>query len=180
MDFFLIVYSLQGVTEMEVGYLILQIMYVPHLQQVNTRFILSAYIFACCINFRFLFVIVNCGDPSPPSDGYLEPYTSTTLGGSANIIHVCQNGQQSIEEIICSPDGEWDIVSGNACTLVNSSRCMHVSLINAYVCICMPYSYRFSRSSFCDHWWFLGFLFWSTTMLQWCCYGDNCYYKKER
>ena len=70
-------------------------------------------------------MIVNCGDPSPPLGSYLESYTSTTEGTVVNIVHVCKNGQQSIEEIICSPDGEWETVHGSNCTLlVDSSRCI--------------------------------------------------------
>ena len=60
-------------------------------------------------------MIVNCGDPSPPLGSYLESYTSTTEGTVVNIVHVCKNGQQSIEEIICSPDGEWEVINGGAC-----------------------------------------------------------------
>lgn len=44
----------------------------------------------------------NCGDPSPPSDGDLEPYTSTSEGAEVNRVHLCQNGRPDVEEIVCS------------------------------------------------------------------------------
>ena len=58
----------------------------------------------------------NCGDPSPPSDGYLNPYTSTLEGSRVNVVHVCQDGQQSNEEIVCSPGGEWESVNDSKCS----------------------------------------------------------------
>ena len=57
----------------------------------------------------------NCGDPSPPSDGYLEPYTSTSEGARVNRVHVCQNGQVETEEIVCNSDGQWEVSRSNAC-----------------------------------------------------------------
>jgi hypothetical protein len=57
---------------------------------------------------------VNCGDPSPPSDGYLEPYTSTIEGTEVNRVHVCQNGQLTVEEIVCDSDGQWESANGSA------------------------------------------------------------------
>ena len=61
-------------------------------------------------------MIANCGEPLPPFNGYLEPYTSTTEGTRVSRVHICQNGQQSIEEIICNRDGKWETVGGSAYT----------------------------------------------------------------
>jgi hypothetical protein len=58
---------------------------------------------------------VNCGDPFPPSDGYLEPYTTTIEGATVNRVHVCQNGQLAVEEVVCDPYGQWELVNGSAC-----------------------------------------------------------------
>jgi hypothetical protein len=60
----------------------------------------------------------NCGEPSPPSDGYIEPYTSTVEGAVVNRVHVCENGQQSwaqAEQISCSPYGQWESINGSTC-----------------------------------------------------------------
>ena len=59
----------------------------------------------------------NCGDPPPPSDGYLEPYTSTIEGARVNRVHVCQNGQVETEEIVCNSDGQWEVSRNSACTI---------------------------------------------------------------
>ena len=59
----------------------------------------------------------NCGDPSPPTDGYLEPYTSTSEGARVNRVHVCQNGQVETEEIVCNSDGQWEVSRSSACTI---------------------------------------------------------------
>ena len=64
----------------------------------------------------------NCGKPSPPSDGYIEPYTSTTEGARIYIVHMCQNGQLAFEIIICSSDEEWESVSGGVCLVVNNQK----------------------------------------------------------
>ena len=61
--------------------------------------------------------VANCGDPSPPSDGYIDPYTSTSEGARINIVHVCQDGRTSIEGTVCSPDGQWKYVNGSTCTV---------------------------------------------------------------
>ena len=63
-------------------------------------------------------VTASCGDPLPPSNGYLEPYKSTTEGAKVKIVHVCQNlsGQLTIEEIVCSPDGQWKSTNGSSCS----------------------------------------------------------------
>ena len=58
----------------------------------------------------------NCGAPSPPSDGYLEPYTSTSEGARVNRVHVCQNGQVETEEIVCNSDGQWEVSRSSVCT----------------------------------------------------------------
>ena len=67
----------------------------------------------------FSHLAANCGDPSPPPDSYLEPYTSTTEGARVNIVHVCQNGQLAVEETVCSSVGEWESVNGDACSVNN-------------------------------------------------------------
>ena len=58
----------------------------------------------------------NCGDPSLPSEGYLEPYISTTEGARVNIVHMCQNGQQLVEEIVCNPDRHWELINRSSCS----------------------------------------------------------------
>ena len=66
--------------------------------------------------FQYMCVhTANCGDPSEPSDGYLESYTSTSLGARVNITHVCQNGLLATEEIVCSSNGEWETINGSSC-----------------------------------------------------------------
>ena len=69
---------------------------------------------------------VNCGHPSPPSDGFLEPYTSTVEGAMVNRVHVCQNGQLSqTEQIICISDGQWKIINGSTCASNPGTRGIH-------------------------------------------------------
>ena len=84
-------------------------------------------------NYCFDGLLVNCGELSPPSDGYLEPYTSTYEGAKVNRVQVCQNGQQSqIEQIICSSNGQWKIINGSTCSAIPGtrpySRVVHVAL----------------------------------------------------
>ena len=67
----------------------------------------------------------NCGEPSPPSDGYLEPYTSTSEGATVSIVHVCQNGQLAIKEIVCSLEEQWEIVNGSTCTSDSGTRVVY-------------------------------------------------------
>ena len=57
----------------------------------------------------------NCGDPSSPSDGYVDQYTSTIEGARLNRVHVCQNRQLAVEEIVCGADGQWESISGSSC-----------------------------------------------------------------
>ena len=57
----------------------------------------------------------DCGDPPPPSDGYVELHTSTLEGARVNRVHVCQNGHKSSEEVACSSQGRWEIVNGSKC-----------------------------------------------------------------
>ena len=64
----------------------------------------------------------NCGDPPQPSDGYLGPYTSTSLGARVNITHVCRNGLLATEEINCSLNGEWETVNGGSCSVNKNYR----------------------------------------------------------
>ena len=66
------------------------------------------------------YMTANCGDPSPPSNGYLEPYTSTTEGARVNIVHVHQNGQLAVEEIVCSSDGQWEVSACSGITNMDS------------------------------------------------------------
>ena len=56
---------------------------------------------------------VNCGDPLPPSDGYLEPCSSTVEGAKVNKIHVCPDGQLAVEESIGSSHGQWEVFNGS-------------------------------------------------------------------
>ena len=72
---------------------------------------------------------VNCGDPSPPSDGYLEPYTSTIEGARVNRVNVCQNGQLALEEITCNPEGQWELVNGSACPDTESDSKLTLNLL---------------------------------------------------
>lgn len=67
-----------------------------------------------------LFLSANCDEPPPPSDGYLEPYTSTSDGARVNQVHMCQNGQLAVEVITCDSNGEWKSVNNNVC-IMNSS-----------------------------------------------------------
>ena len=60
-----------------------------------------------------LFVTVNCGDPTPPFDGNIQPHNSTTVGARVNVIYTCKNGQQTIEEKVCTLDGDWESLSTN-------------------------------------------------------------------
>ena len=59
--------------------------------------------------------VANCGDPSPPSDGYIEPYTSTVEGAIVKVVHVRQDGH-AVDEIVCSQGGHWEIVNSSGCT----------------------------------------------------------------
>ena len=63
---------------------------------------------------------MNCGDPFPPLDGYLEPYTSTLEEAKVNVVHVCQDGQLAVEESVCSSHGQWEVFNGSACTSISS------------------------------------------------------------
>ena len=54
---------------------------------------------------------VNCGPPSSPPNGYINPYTSTVEGG--RVTFACQNIHQKspIEEVhtaVCNPNGNWE------------------------------------------------------------------------
>ena len=65
----------------------------------------------------------NCGDPSPHSDSYLEPYTSTIEGAIVNRIHVCQDGQKTVREIIfCSSEGQWETIKGSSCSATSGKK----------------------------------------------------------
>ena len=99
---------------MKVGYLILLIMFVLHPQQVNIACSQIDMIVHSMHASNFSNT-ANCGDPSQPSDGYLETYTSTSLGARVNIVHVCQNGLLATEEIVCSLNGEWETFNGSFC-----------------------------------------------------------------
>ena len=74
-----------------------------------------------CIMYNVYISAVNCGDPLPPSDGYLEPYSSTVEGAKVNRIHVCQDGQLAVEESICSSHGQWKVFNGSNCTSISIS-----------------------------------------------------------
>ena len=65
-----------------------------------------------------MYTSANCGDPSLASDGYIEPYTSTLEGVVVNQVHVCQNGQSQIEQIVCSTNGQWERINGSTCSAI--------------------------------------------------------------
>ena len=64
----------------------------------------------------FQFIIVNCGDHLPPSDGFIEPYTSTVEGARVTTVHQCKNGEHVS---VCHSDGEWETINDNACLVSN-------------------------------------------------------------
>ena len=121
----------QDAIGMGAGFLILLVMYVLPLQQVanylslvaTSNFMHTVIIFPSCT------LAANCGDPPPPSDGYYEPYTSTSEGARVNRVHVCQNGQVETEEIICNSDGQWEVSRSNACTITTVTGINVVLLI---------------------------------------------------
>ena len=73
-----------------------------------------------------VFLSANCGDPPHPSDGYLEPYTSTIEGAKVNRVHLCQNGQLVTEDVFCNPDGQWQSVNGSACPDTDSKSTVNL------------------------------------------------------
>ena len=136
----------QDAIGMEAGFLILLVTYVVHLQQVIT--LISSY-----VHIKFLQVMhitlnypctaANCGDPPPPSDGYLEPYTSTSEGARVNRVYICQNGQVETEEIVCNSDGQWEVSRSNACTI-------KPSIIIIKIFIPIYYYYNIIRRHLCQ------------------------------
>ena len=107
----------QGATGMDVGYLILLIMYVPPPRSSAGKYYLQRFDMIVNANCNFFIHVANFGDPSQPSDGYLEPYTSTSLGTKVNAAHVFQNGLLATEEIVCSSNIEWETINGSSCTV---------------------------------------------------------------
>ena len=118
---------------MEVGYLILLIMFVLHLQQVNTACSQIDMIVHSMQTSNFSSNTANCGDPSQPSDGYLEIYTSTSLGARVNIVHMCQNGLLATEEIVCSLNGEWETVNGSSCSVNKLTQFCYYSILTLHL-----------------------------------------------
>ena len=59
----------------------------------------------------FQFIIVNCGDPLPPSNGFIEPCTSTVEGARVTTVHQCKNGERVSDELVCHSDGEWETIN---------------------------------------------------------------------
>lgn len=102
----------QDAMTMEAGFLILLVMCVLHYQQVIT---ISTNDLHAHNNFSS-HTTANCGEPSPPSDGYLEPHTSTSEGARVKRVHVCQNGQLEVEEIVCNSYGKWEVRMSSVCT----------------------------------------------------------------
>ena len=70
-------------------------------------------------------IAANCGDPSPPSDGYLQSYTSTSERTKVKVVHICQNSDPVIEEIVCTSEGEWESVNNNACVVITNEDSNH-------------------------------------------------------
>ena len=61
----------------------------------------------------FIIIIVSCGDPVPPSGGFVEPYTSTVEGARITYTTViqCTNGERVMDELVCLSEGMWKAVS---------------------------------------------------------------------
>ncbi len=54
----------------------------------------------------FIFLIVNCSDPSPVFGVTFRPFSDTTEG--ANISFNCEPGLGGREDVsVCSSDGSW-------------------------------------------------------------------------
>jgi hypothetical protein len=118
----------------------------------------------------------NCGDPSPPdpSDGYIEPYTSTVEGTVVNRVHVCENGQQSqAEQIICSPHGQWERINGSTCPVMPNSNFISAELKNYDVILLIS-----CRCKLCDY--FPEFLIWCAGGVDSDDYYYIIYHQKER
>ena len=71
-----------------------------------------------------LIFAANCGPPSPPMNGYINPYTSTREGSQVDVTCFSESQQKEnyIVLLICSHDGSWqpnptDICNHNSGTI---------------------------------------------------------------
>ncbi len=65
------------------------------------------------------FIIVSCGVPAPPRNGYIETYNSTTVG--AQIAFQCNQSYLPLPVVtaICDESGMWMPVPGDLdCVLI--------------------------------------------------------------